>query len=273
MESPLVSVIIPAFNEEKYLHYCLSSITKQTYKNVEVIVVDDGSTDRSLSIAKKYNAQILTQRHQGPAAARNFGAKKSHGSILVFADADMRFSSTYVEKLIEPILKKKAIGTFVKEEMVANPDNIWSRCWSINANLPADRRLPKDYPETENGFRAIRRDYFEKVGGFTVGQGYTDDETLSRKLQIKAINANGAVSYHYNPSSLSEVFYSARWIGRSSLFFPTIANFLRYSPINSLRVGVKYLFNGAPISFILFKLFFDAGMFSGIFFRGETTAK
>lgn len=270
---PLVSVIIPVFNEEKYLHYCLSSLAKQTHKNVEIIVVDDGSTDRSVKIVKQYDTRVYTQSHQGPAAARNFGAKKSHGSILVFADADMHFPPTYVERLIDPIIKKKAIGTFVKEELVANPDNIWSRCWSFNANLPADRRLPKDYPETENGFRAIRKDYFEKAGGYTVGNGYNDDETLSYKLGIKAANAKGAVSYHYNSSSLLEVFYSSRWIGRSALFSKTFVNFLRYSPINSLRVSTKYLTRGAPIAIILFKLVFDAGMFSGIFFRTGTTAK
>lgn len=271
--NPLLSVIIPVFNEEKYLHYCLSSITNQTYKNIEIIVVDDGSKDQSRKIAKQYNASVYAQSHQGPASARNLGAKKSHGSILIFADADMRFPPTYMEKLIDPILKRRAIGTFVKEELVANADNIWSRCWSVNAGLPSSRRLPRDYPETENGFRAIRKNYFKKVNGFTVGDGYNDDETLSLKLGIRAVNAKGAVSYHYNPSSLSEVFNSSRWIGRSSLFSPTIANFIRYSPLNSLRVSAKYLFRGAPFAIVLFKLVFDAGMFVGIFARNGTSAK
>lgn len=270
---PLVSVIISVYNEEKYLDFCLSSITNQTYKNTEVIVVDDGSQDKSREIAKKYQVKIIKQSHQGPGAARNLGASCARGEILVFVDADMRFEKNYIEKLIRPIVGHQAIGTFVKEELVANPKNIWSRCWAANSSLPPDRRLPKDYSETENDFRAILKDYFVKVRGFNVGEGYTDDESLSRKLKIKAVNAPGAVCYHYNPSALDEVFFSARWIGRGKSFKQNLANFLRYCPLNSLRVSIKYLLRGAPLAIIPFKLAYDAGMFVGIFLRTGNTSK
>lgn len=273
MKSQTVTVVIPVYNEEKYLGFCLSSLSAQTYKNKEIIVVDDGSTDKSTAIAKKHKVKLLLQKHQGPGAARNLGVSSSLGDIIVFADADMRYDGHYIEKLIKPILEHKAVGTFIKEEYVANPDNIWSKCWSINSGLPIDRRLPKDYPDTENAFRAILKETFLKGKGFDVDEGYADDSSLSRKTNIKAINAPGAISYHYNPSSLSETFYSARWIGRSRfLFKPGFINFLRYSPANSIRVSLKYIFSGAPLAIIPFKFVFDAGMFMGIFFSyGKTT--
>lgn len=271
--SPLVSVIIPVYNEEQYLSYCLSSLSNQSYSSFEILVVDDGSTDKSLEIAKKYNVIILQQDHKGPGAARNLGAKKALGKILVFADADMRYDKKYIEMLIRPIIEKNAVGTFVKEEMVANTDNIWSRCWSYNSGLPIDRRLPINYKDTENAFRAILKEYFVKAGGFDESVGYTDDSSISKKLHIFAVNASGAKSYHYNPSSLSEVFISSRWIGRSELFPKSIVNFLRFSPLNSIRVASKLLLKGTPFEIFIFKLVYDMGVFTGIFLSKNKTAK
>jgi glycosyltransferase involved in cell wall biosynthesis len=271
MNTPLVTVVVPVYNEEKYLKKCLESLSSQQYTNIEIIVIDDGSTDRSVAIIKKFNVQILHQKHKGPGAARNKGIKEAKGEIIVLADADMWYDQDYVTNLIKPILAKKSVGTFIKEEFVANPDNIWSRCWSINAGLPFDRRLPIDYKETDNAFRAILKKY--AVSGYNEKEGYTDDSSLSKKIGKIALNAPGAKSYHYNPSSLCEVFYSARWIGRSNIFYPNINNFFRFSPFNSLRVSLKYLFQKAPIAIVPFKFIFDAGVFVGIFFNDGKTAK
>ncbi|MDP3987952.1 MAG: glycosyltransferase family 2 protein [Candidatus Levybacteria bacterium] len=269
----LVSVIVPVYNEEKYLDSCLGSLENQTYKDKEIIVVDDGSKDKSLLIAKKHKIRLLETAHKGPGNARNIGASKAKGEILIFADADMYFYKDYIVNLIKPIVEKKTPGTFTKEEFVANPDNIWSRCWNINNGLFSNRRLPADYPQTENAFRAILKDVFLTNKGFEVDEGYTDDSSFSRRSNIKALKADGAICYHYNPSSLVEVFYSARWIGRSKKFESTIYNFFRFSPINSFRVGLKYLLKGAPPQIFLFKLIYDLGIFAGIFFKGEKTFK
>lgn len=270
---PLVSVVIPVYNEEKYLDACLSSLVKQSYSNNEIIIVDDGSTDKSLEICRKYKALVLRQAHLGPGAARNLGASHAKGEIIVLVDADMKFHKDYLKNIIKPILEKKAIGTFTKEEYVANPDNIWSRCWSINSNLPPDRRLPIDCPDTENAFRAILKSYFLKGKGYEVNEGYADDSSLSKKIKQLAVSAPGAICFHFNPSSLSEVYYSSRWIGRSLLFKQNIITFLRYSPLNSIRIAIKYIKRGAPYSIIPFKLIYDLGMFTGIFFNYGNRAK
>lgn len=273
MKKPSVSVIIPVYNEEKYLNFCLSSILEQTYENKEIIVVDDGSNDKSFEIAKQYNVKLLKEKHKGTGNARNKGAQKAKGEILIFADADMSYKKDYIEKLIKPILSEKAIGTFTKDEFVANKENIWSKCWTINSGLPNNRRLPENYKNKENAFRAILKKYFIKAGGFDTAEGYTDDTSLSKKLGIEASNAPGAVSYHYNPSGILEVFYSSRWIGKSKLFKPNFRNFIRFSPINSIRVSFKYLLKGAPFRIFIFKIVFDFGMFSGVFFKGNNNHK
>ena len=84
-----VSVIIPVYNEEKVIGDCLDSLAKQTYKDLEIIVVDDGSTDNTFGVISKfqtpnYKLQILKQHHLGPGIARNLGAKHATGQTLVF---------------------------------------------------------------------------------------------------------------------------------------------------------------------------------------------
>ncbi len=90
MTNPLVSVIIPVYNGEKYLAQAIESILAQTYRPIEIIVVDDGSTDGSDHIAQSFSdhVQYLYQSNRGGPAARNTGIKKARGSYFAFLDAD-----------------------------------------------------------------------------------------------------------------------------------------------------------------------------------------
>ena len=79
-KNPLLSVIIPTYNEEKDIGECISTLLKQSYKKIEIIIVDDGSSDNTLNLVKKFRqVKILIQNHQGPGKARNLGARKSKG--------------------------------------------------------------------------------------------------------------------------------------------------------------------------------------------------
>jgi len=134
-----VSIIIPTHNEEKEIFRCIKSLKKQTYKNFEIVIVDDGSIDNTLKIIKRFpknnkkqKLRVLKQNHQGPGLARNLGAEKARGEVLIFIDADMTFDKDYLKNLIKPILedkKEKIIGTTHELEIVNNINNIWSRCW------------------------------------------------------------------------------------------------------------------------------------------------
>ncbi|WP_010648178.1 glycosyltransferase [Oceanobacillus massiliensis] len=89
-EFPLVSVIIPCFNSGEWMGETLSSVFDQTYPNIEVIVIDDGSTDNTKEIVLNYSDEILYyyQKNKGPSAARNLGAKKARGKYIAFLDSD-----------------------------------------------------------------------------------------------------------------------------------------------------------------------------------------
>ena len=100
-----VSVIIPIFNAEDYLEDCLDSIVNQTFKNIEIICVNDGSTDDSLKILKKYQSEdnriiIYNQENQGSSSARNVGLKNSKGKYIYFIDSDDYLEETALEKLV-----------------------------------------------------------------------------------------------------------------------------------------------------------------------------
>ena len=99
-----ISVIVPVFNSSEYVGRCIESVLNQTYDNYELILVDDGSTDNSLSIMEKYSKKdkrikILTQKNSGPGLARNFGINNATGDYIVFIDSDDYIDNTYLELL------------------------------------------------------------------------------------------------------------------------------------------------------------------------------
>lgn len=275
-----ISIIIPVYNEETSIAACLASLQSlqgSTLKSVEIVVVDDGSTDKTGEVVKQYPVKLLRQKHRGPGQARNLGAKNAKGEILVFVDADMTFAPDFMEKLTAPIFAGETKGVFNIDEFVGNSDKLWARYWNLNQNLRDKRRLnPKSIHDIKD-FRAIDRKEFEKVGGFS-GRGYTDSQSLSEKLGYLPTPIEGAVSYHNNPGSLKEVFLQARWIGRRPMRWGRagqLLNLARYSPPASIIIGlIKEVYFQAPL-FLLFKLTYDLGFFLGIVgsLAGSTKAK
>ncbi|KKQ95701.1 MAG: hypothetical protein UV74_C0013G0308 [Candidatus Woesebacteria bacterium GW2011_GWB1_43_14] len=266
------SIIIPTYNEEGFIESCLKSLDNQSLRDFEVIVVDDGSIDKTESVLSNlqftnFNLQILRQKHRGPALARNLGAKKALGEILVFVDADMTFDKDFVKKLIAPIIENQTIGTFSKEEYVVNWNNLWARCWNINSNLPSKKRLPGNYPNKQKVFRAILKKEFDRVGGFDRG-GYTDDWSLSEKLGKMAVNAKGAKFYHKNPETFDEVFRHSRWVAKRGYklgIFGFVVALVRLSLPVTILVGLYKSIRFRTPLFFIFKLVYNTGATLGIF--------
>ncbi len=276
MKEPLISIIIPVFNEEKDIALCLESLRAQTYKNTEIIVVDDNSSDSTVKIANEFNITLLKQPHLGPGPARNLGAKIAKGTILVFVDADMTFEKEFIDRLTLPVRKGQAIGTFSLEEFVSNWDNIWSRCWNWNSGNP-DRIRVGDKSHDHEDFRSIMTSEFVSSGGFDP-VGYTDSRTLSAKLNQKPFPAPGAVYYHRNPESLKEIFTQSRWIGKRKMKFGIVGqviNLIRSSLPLSILSGVIMCLAKKESLFILFKIIYDFGFSVGIIEKliNNTTAR
>ena len=106
----LISVIVPVYNVEKYLDECVNSILDQTYSNIEILLIDDGSTDNSPNICDFYEKQdnrvrVIHQQNGGLSLARNIGIEKSQGDFIVFVDSDDYISTDMLEVMINEMKK------------------------------------------------------------------------------------------------------------------------------------------------------------------------
>lgn len=110
---PKISVIIPVYNVEKYLRECLDSVVNQTLRDIEIICINDGSTDNSLEILREYEKQdsrikIIDKKNEGAGAARNLGLKSATGDYVIFFDSDDYMEFTALEKLYQNITDNNA---------------------------------------------------------------------------------------------------------------------------------------------------------------------
>ena len=111
-EKPTITVAIPAYNEEKILYATLRSLSMQSdITGVELLVVDNNSTDRTAELAWKCGARVLKEEKMGVAHARDLALKKAKGDILVTCDADTLYPKTWLKELTNPLLKSKRIST------------------------------------------------------------------------------------------------------------------------------------------------------------------
>lgn len=106
MKKNLISIIVPVYNVEKYLKRCIESIINQTYQNLEIILVDDGSTDNSLKLCNYYKTKdkrikVIHQSNRGLSSARNSGLKESNGDYICFVDSDDWINLNFVKVLFE----------------------------------------------------------------------------------------------------------------------------------------------------------------------------
>ena len=154
-KEPLVSVIIPIYNIEDYLSACLDSIVNQTYKNLEILAIDDGSTDDSNKIAKMYAAKdsrvtVLRKENGGLSEARNYGYSHCHGDYVAFIDGDDYVSKYYIETLIDAISSSRSDISTCKYKLAFTTDD------------KALEKKPSQGKTTLNKIEALRSLFYQK---------------------------------------------------------------------------------------------------------------
>ncbi len=177
---PLISVIIPVRNAALYLKRCLAGLADSSFTDFEVVVVDDGSTDSTRSIAQRFGVVLLSMgKSSGPAAARNVGAKKARGEILLFVDADVVLHSDTLELVA---------GAFRRDPQLAalfgsyDDKPAWNNLISQYKNLMHHyiHQISNSNATTFwTGLGAIRKSVFIGMGGF--------DEKRYRRPSIEDI--------------------------------------------------------------------------------------
>ncbi len=123
-EPPVLSVIIPTFNRPDFLRQCVASLRRCGYPNLEIIVVDDGSTEDIAAVAREFEpaCKYLRQENQGPAAARNFGFKQAKGRYVAFLDSDDQWLPDTARKVIDFFEKHPEVDMVFAEARMGNPD-------------------------------------------------------------------------------------------------------------------------------------------------------
>ena len=198
---PKFSIIIPVYNVENYIKRCLDSVFNQSFKDYEVIVVNDGTKDNSMKIVNKYDVKIINQKNNGLSSARNTGVNNAKGDYLLFLDSD-----DYIEKdLLKEINKsldnnpdlvrfqvRKVSDNNIITEYNENPFN------NLNG-VDAFKEIVK-YHYIENAWcYAIKRDYYKKENfKFKVGLTH-EDFGLTPLIIIKAktVNSINYIGYNY----------------------------------------------------------------------------
>jgi poly-beta-1,6 N-acetyl-D-glucosamine synthase len=213
---PLVSIIIPAYNEGLTLENCVASLVTQTYHCYEIIIVDDGSTDDTLAIARRLaethrNIWALSmERNGGKAAALNHGIQRAHGSIVVSIDADSHFLVDTVEQLVlsfeDPTVA--AVGGNVR---VANRKPTLSKHQALEyiTGLTLQRRAFAHLgcmQVISGAVGAFRKDILLKIGGYSKDTIVEDmDVTIElAKRGYKVIYNPHAIAYTEAPESVSD---------------------------------------------------------------------
>ena len=162
MNRPQISIIIPIYNTEKYLKQCLDSLIEQTFKDIEIICVNDGSTDNSKNILEKFAAEdnrfvILNQENQGASRARNKAINLAKGDYILFLDSDDFFAPQMLEKSYNKALASDADITIFQFQSFDNKTNSFGSVSGINIeNIPEEALFThKDCPKIFPTFYAV----------------------------------------------------------------------------------------------------------------------
>jgi glycosyltransferase involved in cell wall biosynthesis len=167
MKDQLVSVIIPVYNHDRYLGEAIECVLTQTHKNVEIIVVDDESTDTSGDVAKSFadkGVRYFRQAHAGIGPARNTGVEKANGDFLAFLDADDRWPEEKLELQLRAFESDPALEMVFGQALQLQNGPAWE-AGVKNRNLIVDGVVPGMVA----GTMLIKRDAFLRVGNFPGG--------------------------------------------------------------------------------------------------------
>ena len=196
MHEVSISVVIPLYNKEQYIVRALQSIFAQTVNNYEVIVVDDGSTDKGPDIVEEINdprARLIKQRNGGVSAARNRGIEEAKGDLVAFLDADDEWTPSFLETIINLSKSYPEAGVYATAFKTISPngeiiapyskpkipglkDNIFHNFFAAEVNKDLDIHISSV---------AIHKVIFKRLGGFLVGERLGEDLELYCRICIK----------------------------------------------------------------------------------------
>jgi glycosyltransferase involved in cell wall biosynthesis len=171
---PLVSVIVPTYNSERFIEKCLKSISEQTYENIEITVVDNNSRDNTREIAKRFTENVFIY---GPerSAQRNFGVKVSRGRYVLIIDSDMVLSENVLFSCVKRIYSNEKIKAIIIPEESFGI-GFWAKCKSLEKSY----YVGLDWMEAA---RFFEKDTYILAGGYDENMVSGEDWDLSQRVE------------------------------------------------------------------------------------------
>lgn len=228
MSHPVVSIIIPTLNEEKYIEPTLISLTNQIFpEEYEIIIADGGSTDRTVEIAKKYTEHVVYEEKRTIASGRKKGVSKARGDIIVSAGADIIVPNFWLSEITKPLMNGKPIAACIGK--------VLPKDGTMLEYLFTDRILGKLFQELcESSIpivvgdnMAFKKDLYELAGGFNEDLITGEDIDL-----IKRIKDYGEITYNEKALAHISIRRVREW-GYSYYIAYHSTNFLRMHLFNS----------------------------------------
>lgn len=178
-----ISIVIPTYNSESTIEKCLKSIFQSAFRGFEVVISDDGSTDKTIEIAGRFNCQLIVNKtHVGRSNARNLGVEHSKGEIIVFIDSDVLIKDDTLEKIYDLFDKNKDIDAITGMLSKENPNkDFFSQYKNLYMNFVFNNvQNPIDF--LYGSIFAMRKNVFEP---FSEKFGKADDTDLGKRLAKK----------------------------------------------------------------------------------------
>lgn len=175
---PTTSVVIPTFQEGRYIAAILSKLVK-IKPSVEIIVVDGGSEDNTVKVAKRFTNKVYQIRKRGISKARNYGARRASGDILVFLDADVNPPSDFMEKVLKALKDNTVVGATC-HIMPAHPrfgEAVFFYIYNLLIRLSSRFK-----PHSRGEFFAVKKSEFLAVNGFDEEMPCIEDHDLAQRL-------------------------------------------------------------------------------------------
>ena len=196
-QSPLVTVIVPTFNRRRWIGECLDSVLAQTYKNLEVIVVDDGSSDGTAEWIRSQHSfagvQLHVQPNQGASVARNNGIALAKGDLIAFIDSDDLLLPTHIETAVGKFAEVPELGLFCCDSMMIDAEGhelFGGKTWHTALAEAKGVDVRSGFRKLEHVFAfsncfpgfTLRREVFENLGGFDQSIFPADDYDLALRV-------------------------------------------------------------------------------------------
>jgi glycosyltransferase involved in cell wall biosynthesis len=218
----LVSVVVPLYNAEKEVQSVLGEIRKQTYQNVEVTVVDDGSTDQTLSVAveacsQMANAKAVGTNHRGASHARNVGLQACRGDTVIFMEADCTYSEDYIQKAVELLEAQPEMSAVcLTGAPLKLRHTLAVEC--IDVENKVQHRLLNEGKIRPFYAWVYRRQAISSVGGFDEKLFQGEDKDLFRRFEGAGYKVGwipGVHWWHRRDQTLQEL--AAKWFSRGRM--------------------------------------------------------